>query len=271
MHSSFDQQSILAAKLPKITDEEGCKVFDSVMKQAIDLASAQTIYQEANKKRLGSTEDQHKAAYLYLALAFRLNETPEILGKSSPEKMFHFAAHAFRGIGQLNRSADAYWRAGVITKEKASPDEFGIRSLARAKSCFDEIGETDKSDEMHFLEWEARRLRSKRPSIFLFVWKLTSRYGTSVTAWLWSMLVFVSAFALAYEMLHCCKKLQETTQWTHLVTALYFTIVTTATVGYGEIVPCHWASQIVVALNILIAYVLLATGATILGRKVLGR
>jgi hypothetical protein len=48
-------------------------------------------------------------------------------------------------------------------------------------------------------------------------------------------------------------------------------VVTTATVGFGDILPNNWLSQLVVILNILIAYGLLAIGSTILGRKVLAR
>lgn len=157
----------------------------------------------------------------------------------------------------------------------SDPDEtplgFGIRSLARAKSCYAEIGETALSDEMHRLEWEARRLRSGGAAPFLIAWKVTSDYGTSATRWMWSVLAFLAAFTVWYEWLHSNKALCDTQPWTPYLTAVYYAIVTTATVGYGEIVPCRWSAQVAVILNIACAYVLLAIGATVLGRKVLGR
>jgi hypothetical protein len=96
----------------------------------------------------------------------------------SAPQMFHFAGHAFREIGQLNRAADAYWRAGVIVK----PNEFSVRSLARVKSCYSEVGETGKSDHMHVLEWSARRqIPSQRfpAKALLWIWCITSKYGVS--------------------------------------------------------------------------------------------
>ena len=114
MGNLFDREATKAVVRPKITDQTGLSYFATAIDSIVDPTTANTISSEADAKRLGSFADQHKAAYLYLALAFRLIETPSLMA-TSPGKMFHFAGHAFRGIGQLNRAADAYWRAGVMT------------------------------------------------------------------------------------------------------------------------------------------------------------
>ena len=276
MRSPFDGEMKRAAVRPKITDNKGREAFESALSGIVDSQSAAVAYRLADQKRLGSIADQHQAAHTYLGLAFRLIEAPSISvdvdgDKIPATRMLHFAGHAFREIGQLNRAADAYWRAGVTSNKNGSPDPFGIRSLARAKSCCADIGEDDRSDEMHVLEWEARRLGSERPTPILTLWRITSRYGTSLGAWLASLALLLGVFTLLYEALHASGWLCDTQPWTFLLTAAYYCAVTTATVGYGEIVPSHWASQLVVVLNIALAYALLATGATILGRKVLGR
>jgi hypothetical protein len=188
----------------------------------------------------------------------------------SAPQMFHFAGHAFREIGQLNRAADAYWRAGVIVK----PNEFSVRSLARVKSCYSEVGETGKSDHMHVLEWSARRqIPSQRfpAKALLWIWCITSKYGVSSGRWFLSVGVFLGLFTAGYELLYRFGYLYCSRAWTPVLTAAYMAVVTTATVGFGDILPNNWLSQLVVILNILIAYGLLAIGSTILGRKVLAR
>jgi len=183
-------------------------------------------------------------------------------------RMFHFAGHAFREIGQLNRAAESYWRAGVIPEI----GDFSVRSLARAKSCYSEIGETHESDKMHVLEWNARRTLTRQPAkTLLWLWSVTSAYGTSSRRWLVSMGVFLLAFTVIYEALYRIGHLFHSQRWTPLVTATYMAVVTTATVGYGDFVPNNWVAQLTVIVNILAAYVLLAIGSTILGRKVLAR
>lgn len=247
-HFLKNEQSKAKVK-PSFSDAKGKEVFDSAALRT-NATNATDSFKQCDVKRLGTTSEQHETAYTYLALAFKMIEDPSVLIDSLNKKvtvgeMFHFAGHAFRGIGQLNRAADAYWRAGVI----AEISDFSIRSLARAKSCYSDIGEMSKSDEMHRLEWDARRLRSGTISSALFaVWKITSAYGTSSRRWFFSVAVFLLAF-----------------------TAAYMSVVTTATVGYGDFVPSHWTSQLAVVLNIAMGYTLLEIGSTILGRKVLAR
>jgi hypothetical protein len=48
-------------------------------------------------------------------------------------------------------------------------------------------------------------------------------------------------------------------------------VYTTATLGYGDFVPSNIQSQIVVIINIIVGYLLLGVGLTIIGRKVLSR
>jgi hypothetical protein len=226
---------------------------------------------------LGSTREQHKAAYTYLALAFTVLENEKIkicIANKTVEhsKLFHFAGHAFREIGQVNRAADAYWRAGITDNRGKPPSDWGIRSLARAKVCFREVGEVEKSDEMHCLEWEARRHWSPRVRKFvLSLWALTSQYGTAPRRWLVSLLVVFGGSALMYELMHRLLWIHQGQTWTPWASAIYYCAVTMTTLGYGEFVPTHWVAQSFVVLNIAFGYLLLAVGITILGHKVIGR
>lgn len=277
MKNPFPDERKHAAQRPEITDRKGRDIFERLLATVVDSESAATCYLKADQKRLGKLVEQHEAAYIYLALAIRLLEdsTISVNVGGAPTipatKILHFAGHGFRQIGQLNRAADAYWRAGVISDTDGTPDTFAVRSLARAKMCYAEVGQADCSDRMHFLEWEARRLGAQGRTPILTLWRITSCYGTSLSRWLAAVALFVLLFAITYEALHAICWITSTQRWYCLWTAAYYCVVTTATVGYGDIIPTHLVSQTVVALNIACAYFLLATGATILGRKVLGR
>lgn len=277
MSKIFKQEYDRALKQPKISDQTGLQIFQRTLEQCKDESKAIEFYELANKDRMGSVREQHEAAYTYLALAFVALEKKNIEIRTVGEpvkhdKLFHFAGHAFREIGQLNRAADAYWRAGVTSKDGDYPTNFGIRSIARAKICYKEIGEEAKSDEMHRLEWEARRRVSRawlKP--FLGLWALTSRYGTSPPRWFMSMLIVVVFSTLLYEFMHRWLWIYQGQHWTPWVSALYYCVVTMTTLGYGEFVPQNVVAQVFVVFNVLAGYFLLAVGITILGRKVIGR
>lgn len=221
------------------------------------------MYELAENGRLGAVREQHEAAYTYLALAFAVLENEKIRIRTDGEpvrhdKLFHFAGHAFHEIGQLNRAVDAYWRAGVTSEDGEYPTGLGIRSIARAKICYQEIGEAAKSDEMHRLEWEARRRESRawlRP--FLCLWALTSRYGAAPLRWLLSTLIIVAGSTILYEFMHRWLWIDQKQLWTPWISALYYCVVTMTTLGYGEFVPNHAVAQSFVVLNVLAGYFLL--------------
>ncbi|GAA1260081.1 hypothetical protein GCM10009665_57600 [Kitasatospora nipponensis] len=55
------------------------------------------------------------------------------------------------------------------------------------------------------------------------------------------------------------------------IDALYFTVVTMSTVGYGDIVPTGQSARVVVMVQILYTFVFLTAGATALGQQLRGR
>ncbi|MCX4747698.1 ion channel [Kitasatospora sp. NBC_01287] len=55
------------------------------------------------------------------------------------------------------------------------------------------------------------------------------------------------------------------------IDALYFTITTVATVGYGDIVPVSQTARVIVMTQILYTLVFLTAGATAVGQRLRGR
>lgn len=273
LHISFEKEKRNAEEVPDVEDCVGRSILSSVL--SVERSKAQLKFDEAADKRLGTPRDQHEAAYIYLALGLRQVRNRDVIiqsdGKIVPAtRVFHFAGHAFREIGQLNRAGDAYWRAGVLNGKNL--DNFAIRSLAQAKMCYAEIGESDKSDLMHRLEWAARRMLANWPSrTVLTAWWLTTVYGTSFWWWLGWLFGIIVVFSFEYEGLHEVAAITQGHPWTRWISAVYFCIVTTATVGYGDFTPTNGIAELVVIINIVVGYIMLALGTTILGRKVLGR
>lgn len=263
----------------EITDQRGKDLYKEIFNQIQNPHSPTDIYLEAHKKRLGSKQEIFEAAYMYLALADAIYKKKKndinisVNGNElSPEYLFHFAGHAFREIGQLNRAADAYLRSGLIGVNNSKPSQLVIRSFARAKVLFSEIGENDKSDELHRMEWETRRLLSKgTKKFFLGIWKITSFYGTSAKRWFMCISIFTIIFSLIYEFLYYHKFLYtvEHIQWTPFISSIYFTVVTLSTLGYGDIIPKSSLSQFCVFVNLVVGYMLLGIGLTILGKSIL--
>jgi hypothetical protein len=265
-----------ARKKPlNISDQLGRKLFAESLWKITDSKTAEDEYHDADAMRLGDRKSMHHAAYKYLAIGVQLlfHSDIEIKDDSQPlslTAMFHFAGNTFREIGQVNRAADAYWRAGALGVAEDQLPRETVRSLARAKACFAEIGEIGESENMHKLEWEARRKRATNKKRLLWLWKITSDYGTSLKRWFFCLVLFILTFWAAYEVLHIYHYISEQQPW-YWSTGLYYFVVTVSTLGYGDFVPKHWLSQLVVIANIVFGYIMLGYGLTVLGAKILRR
>ncbi|MBI5106017.1 MAG: hypothetical protein HZB46_13740 [Solirubrobacterales bacterium] len=250
----------------RISDERGSAILAHALHAARDPDAAARLRAEADEGRFGEKADEHRAAYVYLALAMSsIDDDPE-----EADTLFHFAGHTFREVGQLNRAADAYWRAGALAADAVATHggtearaAWAVRSFARAKVLYAEIGESDRSDRMHMLEWEARRLTGAHPITAL--WGATCRYGTDLGRWLVWLVAIVAVYAIAYQAwAGDFADAQHTWSWG--VSAAYAAIA-----GVGDHEPeTSWA-QLLATSNVVVMYVMLAIGATILGRRVLGR
>ena len=252
-------------------------------------------FSDAETKRRGGKDGQYESAYIYLALGISSIkfdiEVKNANGTTMPAyKLLHFAGHGFREVGQFNRAALAYKRSGIdginkyITENETEEEllDFNIRSLALAKVQYEHIGQTDSSDEIHILEWHARRMRKSDQwftKLTKYTWGLTSIYGTSLTRWSKSMGILLVIYLIIYQSLYMQSpdhfELEQDesgeTKWVHILTPIYFFITTVSTVGFGDITPMSWLAQITVTTNILLGYGLIAIGLTIIARKVIGR
>ncbi|CAM5569911.1 hypothetical protein SALBM135S_00447 [Streptomyces alboniger] len=99
---------------------------------------------------------------------------------------------------------------------------------------------------------------------------LTGRAGT-LPAWTVAglMCLTVLLFSSAYYVL--ARQRGEFAGLSTRLDALYFTIVTLATVGYGDISPTGQTARLVTLLQIVYSFVFLTAGATVLSRQMHAR
>lgn len=100
----------------------------------------------------------------------------------------------------------------------------------------------------------------QRNKIFSAFLRISCDYGRSFSQYLLWVLTFVLCYAVAYCLL------MDTT----FIDSLYFSIVTFATVGYGDILPHTPIEKILVISEIIIGYLMGGLLIAILAKRVIG-
>jgi hypothetical protein len=104
-----------------------------------------------------------------------------------------------------------------------------------------------------------QQVKQHYPIFSWLIW-ITCDYGRSFTRYLAWVLVFVVGFAVLYRALFDKSFLD----------CLYFSVVTFATVGYGDILPATDVAKIAVILEIVIGYLMGGLLIAILAKRVMG-
>jgi hypothetical protein len=208
---------------------------------------------------------------------------------------FHRAANELRRVDLLERSAQAYFNAGyralqvtVVNKGTGRPSkatfELGVRSAGRAKALFDALGEEEKADTAHALRLDIIR-RQKRHNgdvlsfLLLLVWGGLTRYGTSPSRWLGTLLialiVMVSVYASAIGPVEQGKSAPPPHLALHnglgsnsAITAPFLAVVNLfAFGGYTNVTPQSWIGQLALLAQTIVSFFWLGTGVTFLTRR----
>ncbi len=266
---------------------ENWEFTDSKIRDEYDTQNARkpedfkNMVEEADSFRNSAdTAEKTKAACIYIVLAQKGYETSEL----NPIKLFHFAGNLLRGLNKLKRSAQAYENSAIIGLEKLKNKgseidkkliEMALRSSGRAKNIYLEIGDLIESDRCHVIQHDLKSLDYKYKKIMRFhlqIWRKTSIYGTSPKEWLKSYLKFTVFFTILYQFIFIlCPDSFSFPKYSiednYVLTPLYYTLVTGTTLGFGDILPASILAQLVTLANLVIGWILLATGATFLTRK----
>jgi len=110
----------------------------------------------------------------------------------------------------------------------------------------------------------------KLKKVLAWLWKCTSDYGRSFFRWGITSFILVLIFALIYltyfnspTHMHMLPELNRT----NFITYLYFSFVTFATLGYGDISAVSWQAQLVAILEVVLGYIMLGGLVSILANK----
>jgi hypothetical protein len=143
-----------------------------------------------------------KAALAYLTMA----QAGMTVKNDDPEKLYHFAANAFRDLGLLQRAAECYFNAALSGYEKYQRSGqgsagFARRSAGRAKAIFADLGDDEHAGNAHLLQQRIKLAEYNNTKQYLltavyWLWDLVSEFGTSPSKWLRSTFVAIIVFAV---------------------------------------------------------------------------
>lgn len=98
-----------------------------------------------------------------------------------------------------------------------------------------------------------KRIRYYTMKAWEWFWRLSSDYGRSIGRWVVLSLILIIIFGLLY-LIPGGLNFENGQRW---FTAFYFSIVTFTTLGFGDVSPQQTWSEIVVAIEVILGYVML--------------
>lgn len=112
-------------------------------------------------------------------------------------------------------------------------------------------------------EWYLNDFREQYPFIYR-VWNITSKCGRSVLRWAgWSMSIAI-VFAIIYMLIgHDAFQTRHQTWFSFF----YYSIVTFTTLGFGDITPIKWYTEILVTVEVILGYIMLGGLISIFSNK----
>ncbi|MFC1718043.1 potassium channel family protein, partial [Candidatus Poribacteria bacterium] len=205
------------------------------------------------------------------------------LGLAYRESSLFGAGHFFEKAGEGHWNAEGHSDANI--------------SFRNAKVEYEREGKYDEAGEMYVMEKESIRqyLKSQKADsvkcAWLRIWKSTSNYGESPWCFIRWLAIIVLAFALIYmpimpnwfdwwpSWLTITFKENPFQPWgggvmgivkgasLNFVTALYFSAVTFATLGFGDITPANTIGRLYAIFEVLLGYLMFGVLITLVARK----
>jgi len=274
----IDTQTGKLAIPPKITDPVSKEFYNEIRIKLDKGKPFDELAEIANTLRM---EDSYKsickAGFYYLALGdYLVTELKDDAEKAT--RYYHYAGHAIKRIEQFNQAAKAYGKAGLLYKyleidlRSSSTDKnFIIRSLARAKTCLEEVGEIEKAEKTYLLEQNLRYSQRHYKGV-LFFWKHITCFGTSFWRWLIVYMSFISLLFIGFHFLHKKNLIDPSNSlaWTNWLDSLFYTFKNSFSLGSTFVVE-GWIAKLLQTINILFSYLMIGLGVAMITRYVKSR
>lgn len=228
------------------------------------------------------TGSRFEVAYSYYAIAEYL-ETVGAFQKAS--KYYHFAAHHLRSVENFKNAAGAYFEGGrtaeVAALAKGEPKnkkieslDWAVRSYARAKTCFEDIGDAEEASEAYVAEQDARRKLGKARGdrttwLALALLCLTTKYGQSWWRLSITMSGFIVLYASTYEILHRYHQLGPSIEghW-NTWSKIYYPLAVALSLDAGAFSDSTIVAQWIGLSNVVLAWMFLGVAGALVARRV---
>lgn len=157
---------------------------------------------------------------------------------------------------------DGIWWRGTVLMET---------HLAEA-SYVDPVFERDAKDQYFLYAWRYRNRHRWTSRVAFFFWRWSSNYGSSFGLFaIWSA-VIACIFAAIYHYLLLPSELVSANDLPHSYwRALYFSVVTITTLGFGDVSPASLRAAWIVSTEVVIGYIMLGGLISIFASKVARR
>jgi len=110
-------------------------------------------------------------------------------------------------------------------------------------------------------------LGNRWKKFWMFIWGLSCGYGDNIWLWVFWSILCAASFGTTYVMAGPVL-IGSASAWTsNTITPLYFSLVTLATVGYGDVTPSTAIGQVVVSMEIVLGYLMLGGLISLLANK----
>ncbi len=175
-----------------------------------------------------------------------------------------------------------------LIKEYTSDLESIIRYSAEFKEYSQKFGINDVADFFYIQEQKNKQTnylikKNKFKSYLYCIWNITSVYGTNLTRWLFTTGIVICFFGLMYshydfglDRTSCFFKLMQSIKPSikissstanNLFSPFYYSVVTIATLGYGDITPSNLSGQIFSVIEVMFGYFILGNLVSIISKK----
>ncbi|MBI5557112.1 MAG: hypothetical protein HY885_05695 [Deltaproteobacteria bacterium] len=167
------------------------------------------------------------------------------LGGHSEWQPFLNAAECYARAGDHENTADAYCSAAECYAAQKNYEKESAGCYRKAKVAYGLGGNYDRAGAMHYLEMKMEHRRMKplsRQRFLSWLYDMVCGYGESGPKVIGSSIAIILVFALIYAT---DKDMNfgtpQGSTWSRLAAAVYFSVITFTTVGYGDITPTLWA------------------------------
>jgi hypothetical protein len=146
-----------------------------------------------------------------------------------------------------------------------------IRYYIDLKNFANQCGLGDLADRLYIQEQDLRREDARSKNIINYIgysaWKISCNYGTSFSKWLITTIIVIIIFGFLYmpcgyrfenqtlnQVLAIMKPSIKSTGAQSWFSPFYYSVVTIATLGYGDVIPTDTSGQIFSVLEVLTGY-----------------